>query len=171
MLKNKVDCLDTLLGENFKNFTTIRKMYRYEGTGAVCSKTHVSVNGNTTDIILCKIRGNNYIKLRDLAMLLRGTEKQFEVTWDSASKSIAIIPGEAYTEVGGELANDLDSYEKAMPANARIFIGDNEVFPTAYNINGNNYFKLRDIAKELDFGVDWKNWTVVIDTTTGYVDE
>ncbi|HQD31166.1 MAG TPA: hypothetical protein PLY59_06170 [Clostridiales bacterium] len=171
VLKNKVDCLDTLLGENFKNFTTIRKMYRYEGTGAVCSKTHVSVNGNTTDIILCKIRGNNYIKLRDLAMILRGTEKQFEVTWDSASKSIAIIPGEAYTEVGGELANDLDSYEKAMPANARIFIGDNEVFPTAYNINGNNYFKLRDIAKELDFGVDWKNWTVVIDTTTGYVDE
>ena len=75
------------------------------------------------------------------------------------------------TEVGGELANDLDSYEKVMPTNARIFIGDNEIFPTAYNINGNNYFKLRDIAKELDFGVDWKNWTVVIDTTTGYMDE
>ena len=170
VLKNKVECLDMLLG-NFKSFTTIQKMYRYQGTGAVCSNTRVSVNGKITDVILCNIRGNNYIKLRDLAMLLRGTEKQFEVAWDAANKSIMIIPGGAYTEVGGELANELEPKEKAMPSNARIYIDNNEVFPTAYNIKGNNYFKLRDIAKELDFSVDWENWTIVIDTTAGYTDE
>jgi uncharacterized repeat protein (TIGR01451 family) len=43
---------------------------------------------------------------------------------------------------------------------------------TAYNIEGNNYFRLRDIGEALDFGVTWdsaKN-TVVIDTSKGYTE-
>ena len=40
----------------------------------------------------------------------------------------------------------------------------------AYNINGNNYFKLRDLGSALNFGVDWDGAanTVVIDTAKGY---
>jgi hypothetical protein len=40
----------------------------------------------------------------------------------------------------------------------------------AYNISGNNYFKLRDVGAAFGFGVDWdgaKN-TIVIDTSKGY---
>ena len=42
-----------------------------------------------------------------------------------------------------------------------------------YNINGNNYFKLRDLGKAMDFGVTWDNdsRTVEIDSSTGYVEE
>lgn len=42
-----------------------------------------------------------------------------------------------------------------------------------YNINGNNYFKLRDLGKAMDFGVTWNNdsRTVEIDSSTGYVEE
>ncbi|MDF2950179.1 MAG: copper amine oxidase, partial [Sedimentibacter sp.] len=29
----------------------------------------------------------------------------------------------------------------------------------AYNIDNNNYFKLRDIAEYIDFEVDWDNTT------------
>ena len=41
---------------------------------------------------------------------------------------------------------------------------------TAYNINGNNYFKLRDIGMALNFDVSWDSNLkgVVIDTTKGY---
>ncbi len=41
----------------------------------------------------------------------------------------------------------------------------------AYNINGNNYFKLRDIGEVFDFGVFWDGTTktINIDTSTGYV--
>ena len=42
-----------------------------------------------------------------------------------------------------------------------------------YNINGSNYFKLRDLGKAMDFGVTWNNdsRTVEIDSSTSYVEE
>ncbi len=44
---------------------------------------------------------------------------------------------------------------------------------TAYNINGNNYFKWRHIAKIFVIGVTWdgNTNTVGIDTSIGYVEE
>lgn len=42
-----------------------------------------------------------------------------------------------------------------------------------YNINGSNYFKLRDLGKAMDFGVTWNNGsrTVEIDSNAGYAEE
>ena len=44
---------------------------------------------------------------------------------------------------------------------------------TAYNIGGNNYFKLRDIGEAFDFGVDWDQdaQTISINTGKGYTPE
>ena len=48
-----------------------------------------------------------------------------------------------------------------------------EVQFTAYHIEGNNYFKLRDIGEAFDFGVDWDEAaaTIRIDTSKGYTPE
>jgi len=35
-----------------------------------------------------------------------------------------------------------------------IYLNGNELFIKANNINGDNYFKLRDISKDFNFGVD-----------------
>jgi Leucine-rich repeat (LRR) protein len=55
---------------------------------------------------------------------------------------------------------------------ARADKGKNIAFD-AYNIGGNNYFKLRDIGAAFDFGVDWDGQrnTIVIDTGKGYTPE
>ena len=170
VLKKKVDCVDSLLGE-FDNFTTIQQMYNFRGVGTYCANTKVSVNGEETSVTTYNIKGNNYFKLRDLAMLLNGTESQFEVSWDTEKKAIVLVSGSPYTAVGGELANSAGSMEKASPTTARAYLDDTEFFPTAYNIKGNNYFKLRDIAKVLDFDVSWDSYTLFIDTSYGYTDE
>lgn len=51
-----------------------------------------------------------------------------------------------------------------------VFLNGNLKNMTAYNINGNNYFKLRDIGMALNFDVSWDSNLkgVVIDTTKGY---
>jgi|LSQX01.1.fsa_nt_gb hypothetical protein len=170
VLKKKVDCMNSLLGE-FTNFTTIQQMYNFQGVGTSCTNTRVSVNGKETDVYLYNIKGNNYFKLRDLAMLLIGTDKQFDVSWNAEERAIALTSGSAYTVVGGELANSTEYREKANPTTAKIYLDATEIFPTAYNIKNNNYFKLRDIAKALDFKVDWKSYTLIIDTSASYVDE
>ena len=50
---------------------------------------------------------------------------------------------------------------------APIYVDDTRVELTAYNIGGYNYFKLRDIAELVDFGVEWNQETaaIQIDTT------
>lgn len=40
-----------------------------------------------------------------------------------------------------------------------------------YNIDGNTYFKLRDIGEQVGFNVDFKEETIMIDTTSSEVSE
>ncbi len=58
----------------------------------------------------------------------------------------------------------------AQRSSAPFFLNGSPVEVTAYLINNNHYFKLRDIAELVDFGVTWNatSRTVSIDTMTGY---
>jgi len=133
----------------------------------------VLVNGEETVFDAYTINGNNYFKLRDLAYALNGTEKQFEVNWDAASNTIFLVSGECYTVIGGEMAGKGAGNKTPVPIAAKIYIDGRIMQFNAYNIDGNNYFKLRDIGQAFDFGVSWdgaKN-TITIDTGKGYIAE
>ena len=47
-----------------------------------------------------------------------------------------------------------------------VYVNDTRVYPTAYNIVGNNYFKLRDIGKMVGFGVDWNGETQTVEISS-----
>lgn len=138
---------------------------------AIPTPSKVYVNGTLTEFEAYGINGNNYFKLRDLAKVVDGTDKNFEVTWDGEKKSINLVSNKGYTEVGGELAKG-DGKEKTATLNTSIIYKDGEVVSlTAYTINGNNYFKLRDVAKAFNIGVTWDGATstIGIDTAIDYV--
>ena len=133
----------------------------------------VLVNGETVAFDAYNIGGNNYFKLRDLAYILSGTERQFEVAWDAENNAIALSSGQAYTTVGGEMSGKGAGDKTPTPTTSAIQLDGNDVQLTAYNIGGNNYFKLRDIGQAFDFGVDWDgaNNAIVVDTSKGYTAE
>jgi len=106
----------------------------------------VLVNGKNTTFDAYNIDGNNYFKLRDLAYVLNGTEKQFEVGWDSLNNAISLTRGQPYTAVGGEMTGKGAGNKTPAPTNSKIFLDGKQAQFTAYNIEGNNYFKLRDIV-------------------------
>lgn len=133
----------------------------------------VLVNGVNTSFEAYNINGSNYFKLRDLAKVVSGTEKQFQVEYNTQLKAINLKSNTAYTAVGGEMTTG-DSKSKNATLNAsKIFKDGIEVSLTAYNINGNNYFKLRDIAGAFNIGITWSSVTntVGIDTSQNYVAE
>lgn len=132
----------------------------------------VLVNGSNTSFDAYYINGNNYFKLRDLAKVVSGTEKQFEVEWNTEKKAINLRSNRPYTAVGGEMAKGDGKSKNASLNTSKIYRDGNEVNLTAYNINGNNYFKLRDIASAFNIGITWdaKSNTVGIDTSQSYTE-
>lgn len=136
------------------------------------SSAKVQINGKQVTFDAYSINDNNYFKLRDIAKVLSGTKKQFEVTWNGATKSIELKPNTAYTAVGGELATGKAVKQTAKLSADTVYMNGNVASLTAYTINGNNYFKLRDLGKLLDFGVGWDNntRTISINTNTSYTE-
>jgi hypothetical protein len=150
----------------------------------------ILVNGKTVAFDAYIINGNNYFKLRDLAYALNGTDKQFEIKWDAVNNAITLIPHTPYTAVGGEMTGKGAGEKIAKPTTSSIVIDTGtaanpgpfynlgEAFHygaglTVYIIEGNNYFKLREIGETFDFGTDWDgaNQTIVIDTSKTYTPE
>jgi hypothetical protein len=138
---------------------------------AVPTASAVLVNGTTVSFQAYTISGSNYFKLRDLGKALNGSAKQFEIGYDSGTSAITITTGQPYTTVGGELTSTGDTANKpATLSKSSIYVNGTKVALTAYTIGGYNYFKLRDVAAAVDFGVTYDNVTrnIGIDTAAGY---
>ena len=134
----------------------------------------VYVNGVVTAFEAYNIEGNNYFKLRDLAYALNGTNKQFSVGYDNATRAITLTSGQPYTEDGGEMAQG-DGSAKSATLNTTINISKDgvPVEITAYLIDGNNFMRLRDVMELLDVGVGYDNTTrnITIDTSLPYTED
>jgi len=134
------------------------KSYDFRKTALMASPTDdtLSVDGVVKNPTIYKINDSNYFKLRDVAMLLSGTEKQFAVYYDASLDAVQVATGQAYTPNGSELSGAASgSKEAAVSSNAIYINGVKADGLTAYEIDGSNYFKLRDLGKALDFYVGW----------------
>ena len=120
-----------------------------------------------------KIDGANYFRLRDLAMLLNGSERQFAVAYDDASKTVSLSAGKPYAAIGGELTGAAAERAEATVSNDVIYIDGEIAALTVYKIDGANYFKLRDLGRALDFFVGYNDEmkTVTISGAKGYEEE
>ena len=133
----------------------------------------VYVNGDETAFEAYNIGGSNYFKLRDLAYVLNGTQKQFEVGYDDNTRAISLTSGQQYTSVGGEMAQGDGKSKTATPTASKIYLDGKELNLIVYNIGGNNFFKLRDLMEAIDVYVGYDNATraITLDTTREYIPE
>ena len=119
------------------------------------------------------INNDAYFKLCDLAYILhtKASDKQFGIEWDNVTKSINIITSADYTPAGDKLKTELHTGPQAAVANSSdVYLDERKIELTSYSINGNNYFKLRDIASAVNFDVDWDGVsnTIIIDYRCDY---
>jgi hypothetical protein len=122
----------------------------------VRSPQNLMVNGAAKDVEKYNIDGSNYFKLRDIAYLLNGTGSQFSVGWDEATGTVSITTGEAYVPNGSEMIVGADKSATAVMSAQTIRInGAVRSDLSVYNLDGNNFFKLRDLGDALGFAVDY----------------
>lgn len=104
-------------------------------------------NGNPT----------NYIKVRDLALMLIGSNAQFGVEWDGA---VDLVPGAFYIPNGSELSTPFTG-ERAysvptVPTKINGVASDLQaIYLTDDNGGGYTYYQLRDLGRKLGFNVSW----------------
>ena len=101
----------------------------------------------------------NYVRLRDIASLLNGTNAQFGVDWDG---NVIIVPDEAYKPNGTEMRSPFSGDRRYQKADAKTVIYGESIPFTAILLTDNQgggytYYKLRDLGKVLNFNVGWSN--------------
>ncbi|GEM_PF-2235279 len=120
----------------------------------------VFLDGNEADLKAYDINGNTYVKLGDIASLMRDTPAKFDVQWQSGSNTIELKPGKAYTPADGEQA----SLSPATAITAQsVITREYDTYPEGpdgfrlygYSVGGEDFFKLRDIAHIAGFTVKW----------------
>ena len=126
------------------------------GTTASPTNDKLEVNGAAADPTVYKIGDSNYFKIRDVAALLSGTEKQFAVGYDGEKNAVTATTGQGYDKQSGDLAGAATGgSQTADPSNDAIYVNGEKITAEVYKINGSNYFKLRDLGKALNFYVGW----------------
>jgi len=125
------------------------------GLSAAPTASTVMVNRDSFSFDAYLIDGYNYFKLRDLAYVLSGTENQFDVGYDSVNNAILLTSGAPYTVFGGEMTPKGSENKIPAPTSSQIFTDGRETIFSAYLIDGNNYFRLRDIGSTFGFEVGW----------------
>lgn len=139
---------------------------------AQVSKQSVTVNRKATAMKGYLINNSNYFKLRDFAMVItEARDDEFDVQWVESERSIVIVPEQRYTALGTEL-QPAAKIKTIQPNKAKIMLQGIPYYFDAYNINGYNYFKLRDLCALLGIGVKYdatKN-EVQVDTDKDYYD-
>jgi hypothetical protein len=140
---------------------------------AVPTKAKVILDGREISFDSYNIKGNNYFKLRDVAYSLNGSNKRFSVTWNGDRQIIALDPGKNYVALGGEMSSKGTASVVARAGAHAVYIKNIQKYFMGYNIGGNNYYMLRDIAREMDFGVTWDavGNRILINTNAKYVPE
>ncbi len=140
---------------------------------ATPTKNTIYVDGTKVNGAAYMINNNNYFKLRDVAAMVNGSTKQFEVSWNETNKRIDLTTNKAYTVVGGEMALPSSAVKTAKESKASVFKDGNKADYTGYNISDNNYYKLRDLCKDMNIGVKFDLATNRVDilTTVGYGEE
>lgn len=138
----------------------------YPGNGfsknSVAKTQTVCLDGLKYNTVAYNIDDNNYFKLRDIAKILDGTIKGFDIKYDGATNSIDMLSFYDYTSTGGELTPGDGVERTALSSSAFLTLDGVPIKATCFNIEGNNYFKLRDITDALDCRVEWDNSTQMI---------
>ncbi|MCD8192540.1 MAG: 5'-nucleotidase C-terminal domain-containing protein [Oscillospiraceae bacterium] len=121
--------------------------------GAVKTGQTILVDGQSVSLAGYSVEDYNYFALRDLAAVLNGTASQYSVELNESENAVYITTGQGYD--GESAAQSADEVVSCEESSWSFYVNGVEAEVSSYNINGNNYFKLRDLANAIGFGVGY----------------
>ncbi len=130
-------------------------------------QSNLTIDGEAISISGYVIGNDHYYRLRDIASLLSETPSEFSVIYNESKNTLALETGGEYIAAGTELTA-IDGLPTSCSLNSRkITVDGLDVNLSVYNIDGEDYFKLDQLAAAVDFDVeeDKNTGTIVINST------
>ena len=145
------------------------KVEKEKAVTATSTNSKIEVNSKKFTIEAYMINKSTYVKIRDLAYVLKGTNNKFSVAGDGLKKSIKINSKTDYKAIGGELAKGDKKPKVIVKKSLEIYVDGEKVKFSVYEINNEIYFKLHDIMKKLNIYVKGSAAKgITIDTKKAY---
>lgn len=119
------------------------------------SPQKVMLNGRDVEISAYNIQDENYFKLRDIAALLSDTDKAFDVIYNQDKNIVEVTTDKKYRKIQGDLAPLKEGEVSALKSPQVLEVDLKNQDVKAYNIHGNNYYRLRDLGRILNFDVEY----------------
>lgn len=117
------------------------------------NELEIMVNDKKSTIASYKINDENYIRIRNLADLLKDTPYCFDISWSSENNSTEITTNKKYTgPVDTSMPGNSSFYTVPMD-NETYFDGVNRCI-TSFQINKNTYYRLADLSAILGFKLE-----------------
>lgn len=124
---------------------------------AIPSPQVLTLNGVKQELQGYNINGYNYFKLRDLAAILKPTEIKFSLVGDHLE--IKANFNEEYLQLATDLAKLSGTKKEAIAKSMNLMtvkgVISDRTKVNVYNIDGFNYFRLREIGALFGFEVDY----------------
>lgn len=130
--------------------------------------TKLVIDGRPPELLAYVIEGNHYYNVRDLAVMLSGSAKHFDVIWDAQTGTVNLRGASSYLLVGGELVGDMPTKTaSARPFSGAILLDGYATDFTGYVIGDDLYIRLRDVASAMDFALSWDAAAATLYVNTG----
>lgn len=148
-------------------------------TMAKPSIKHVEVDGKKFECPIYKINNDDYVRIRDIGYMLKGTKSQFDVSDYLTENSVvgkdyvSIIDGNynndrVYEPIGNELSKLSYTDVKAAPLDIRVDGEMFDLYPRAYEINDEVFVNMKQFLDRLDIDVDYLGDSIKINAGGEY---
>lgn len=154
----------------FNPFYSIYAEYQAKTGTATSSASKVMVDGESYTMQSYNISGNQYFKLRDIAMALSGTNRQFDVEWNTTHEVTNMVRYKAYEPIGGELEVSASKTAAYTEFTEGTYLEWDWFNLETYIIDGEKYAQLRGLGEIMYFDVSWDsvNKCIMVDTNEVY---
>lgn len=134
----------------------------YQTKTAIPSNNQFTFQGKSISLTAFLIDNHNYIRLRDLNILLANTTAAFTFTYDQKTKSISLYP-KTPKEISKSVTIELNQIA-TMPAipGDQLKWNDQPLAINTFSIANENYISLREIADILRLEISYQSQTNIV---------
>ena len=115
----------------------------------------LDVFGDSFTVQTYLIENSNFIRLRDIAFILNGTDSQIALDYDSRANEIAVTSGRPYSPNGVELSGVPGELDSEIQTVTSMRINGALHSFEAYLVDGCNFIRLRDLGDALGLSISW----------------